>query len=321
MAIRAIARSASHGSTVTRVTGHSHGEIDWAAAVGRLRARDELLRAEQRELAGRLVHPQTRVVVDVGCGAGGMGAAFAEALSATGGTVVLVDSSPELVEAAAGYTRAEAGRRVEVRAVQADADSDGLFDLVPRADLVFASLVVHHLPDQQRGLNRLAGLLNPGGWLAVVEGGLQQRHLPWDVGVGEPGLEGRLAAAWDEWFRGMRAGIEGSVRMPVGWNVALAEAGLVDLRTFSHLIDKPAPSNDQVREAAVQRLSWLREAGETWIDAPDLRALDQLLDPDSEQYLGHRDDVFLLGADTVYLGRDPRAGRPAGPAVSPDRRT
>lgn len=293
---------------MSRVAGHSHGahgDIDWAAAVGRLRARDELLRAEQSELAGRLVQPRTRVVIDVGSGAGGMGAAFAEALSATGGTVVLVDSSPELVEAAAGYARAEAGRRVEVRAVQADVDNDGLLDLVPRADLVFASFVMHHLPDQQRGLNRLAGLLNPGGWLAVVESGLEQRSLPWDVGVGEPGLEERLATAWSEWFRGMRSGIEGSVRLPVGWNVALAEAGLVDLHTFSHLIDKPAPSTGEVREAALQRLSWLREVAEPWIDEPDQRALDQLLDPHSEQYLGHREDVFLLAANTVYLGRAP----------------
>lgn len=273
--------------------------------MGRLRANDELLRDVGGRLAQRLVRPQTRVVLDVGCGAGGMGAAFAEAMADTGGTVVLVDSAPEMVEAAGAHVRAAAGPRVAVCAVQADASSDGLLDLVPRADLVFASFVVHHLPDQQLGLDRLARLVHPGGRLAVVESGLEYRYLPWDLGVGEPGLHGRLAAARDAWFRQMRTTIDGSVRLPVGWNLALAQAGLVDVHAFSFLIDKPAPPTDQVREAVLQRLSWLREVASPWLHEPDLRTLDQLLDPHSPHYLGHRDDVFLLGAETVHLGTAP----------------
>ena len=189
--------------------------------------------------------------------------------------------------------------------MQADAGRDGLGDLVPRADLVFASFVVHHLPDQQRGLDQLADLLQPGGRLAVVEGGLEPRCLPWDLGVGEPGLQGRLVAALDEWFRRMRAGMDGSVRLPVGWDLALAEAGLVDVHAFSYLIDRPAPPTDQVHAAVLQRLSWLREVAGPWLGEPDLRTLDQLLDPQSPHYLSRRDDVFLLSAETVYLGTSP----------------
>lgn len=285
--------------------GHGHGSVDWAAALERLRANDELYRDVRGELARRLVRPMTRVVLDVGSGAGGMGAAFAAALADTGGTVVLVDSTPELVQAAGAHVRAVAGPRVDVHTVQADAGRDGLADLVPRADLVFASLVVHHLPDQQRGLHRLAGLLHPGGRLAVVEGGLEPRFLPWDIGVGEPGLQGRLHAAWNEWFGQMRTAIDGSVRLPIGWNLALAEAGLVDVNTFSYLIDKPAPLTDQERALVLQRLSLLRAAAEPGLAEPDLRTLDQLLDPQSPHYLGHRDDVFLLAAETVYLGSAP----------------
>ncbi|MDQ2709728.1 MAG: class I SAM-dependent methyltransferase [Actinomycetota bacterium] len=90
---------------------------------------------------------------------------------------------------------------------------DGI-DVVAPADLVFASFVMHHLPDQRRGLARLAALVSPGGRLAVVENGLGQRCLPWDVGVGKPGLQGTLAAALGEWFRGMRTGIDGAVDCP-----------------------------------------------------------------------------------------------------------
>jgi len=283
--------------------------MDWAAALARLRASDDLLREEWGELARRLVQPQTRVVLDVGSGAGGMSAAFAETLAGTGGTVMLIDSVPELLAAAEARTRAAAAAQVEVRVVQADADSDELLDLAPQADLVFASFVMHHLPDQQRGLNRLAKLLNPGGRLAVVEIGLEERNLPWDLGVGEPGLEGRLTAARGDWFGEMRAGIDGSVRLPVGWNLALAAAGLVDVRTFSYLVDKPPPPTGAVREAMLRRLSWLRELTETRLSASDLHTLDLLLDPSSEHHLGRRDDVFLLSAATVYLGTAPGAAR------------
>ncbi len=283
--------------------------MDWAAAVARLRANDDLLREEFGELARRLVGPRTRVVLDVGSGGGGMSAAFADALAGTGGTVALIDSVPELLAAAEARVRAAAAAQVEVRVVAADADSDELLDLVPQADLVFASFVVHHLPDQQRGLNRLVKLLNPGGRLAVVESGLEERNLPWDLGVGEPGLEGRLTAALGDWFGEMRAGMAGSVRLPVGWNVALADAGLVDVYAFSYLVDKSPPPTDGVREAVLQRLSWLREPAAPGLSESDLHTLDLLLDPSSEHYLGRREDVFLLAAATVYLGTAPGAAR------------
>jgi SAM-dependent methyltransferase len=102
--------------------------------------------------------------------------------------------------------------------------ADGL-DGLPAADLVWASHVAHHLPDQRRMVAALATWLAPGGCLALAEGGLSMRCLPWDVGIGEPGLQDRLIAAHGVWFHGMRTGIPGSVRLPVGWNLVLAEAG------------------------------------------------------------------------------------------------
>ena len=182
------------------MAGHTHDGIDWTTWLHRLREADAVVAGARRALARRLVGPQTRMVVDVGSGAGGMGVAFVDALSGSGDTVVLVDSVPELLDAAAAQVTAAAGPLVEMQAVRADAASDELLNTVPRADLVFASFVVHHLPDQQRGLDRLAALVSPGGRLAIVESGLEQRFLPWDVGVGEPGLQGRLTAAHGKWF-------------------------------------------------------------------------------------------------------------------------
>ena len=86
----------------------------------------------------------------------------------------------------------------------------------PGADLVWASGSVHHAGDQQRAVDTLAGLLAPGGRLALAEGGLPLRCLPWEVGVGEPGLEIRLDAAQDRWFARMRGHSRGRCRCRTG---------------------------------------------------------------------------------------------------------
>ena len=141
-----------------------------------------------------------------------------------GGLVVAADGNAEVL--------AEAGRRLagvpaRVELVVADL-GDGVEPLRAHgpADLVWASASVHHVGDQQAAVAALASLLGPGGRLALAEGGLPTRRLPWDVGVGEPGLEVRLEAAQDRWFARMRAALPGSVPMPYGWTEALRRAGL-----------------------------------------------------------------------------------------------
>ena len=282
------------------MTAHSYDGIDWDARVQRLRAGDELTAPETAEMVRRLLSPGDRRVVDVGAGAGGSAAAFAGTLGS--GVVTLVDSAPQLLAAATGHAWEAAASEVEIRAVQGDLASDEWLSSAEQADLVFASFVVHHLPDQRAGLTRLASLARPGGRLAVVEPGLELRVLPWDAGVGEPGLEGRLIAARDEWFRQMRAEMPESVRMPVGWEHALTEAGLADVHSWSYLIDRPPPVSELVRQAVVRRLEWLREIAQERSSADDLRAADELLDPGSPHYVGHRDDIRYLAANTVYVG-------------------
>lgn len=283
---------------------HSHDGIDWDAKIAGLRDRDELLAPEAGELARDLLRADDRTVVEIGSGAGGMSAAFADALWDTGGAVVLVDSAPELLAAAERTARAAAGEDVLVRSVCTDA-AEGDLRSVGQADLVFASFAVHHLPDQVAGLRRLAGLVRPGGRLAIVESGLEPRVLPWDVGLGAPGLENRLAAARAEWFREMRAEMPGAVRMPFGWSRALAEAGLERVLTWTQLIDRPAPLSGPALRVALDRLEWLRRGAEGRVAQDDLDALDALLDPQGPHYAGDREDLHYLAANTVFVGTRP----------------
>jgi SAM-dependent methyltransferase len=132
-----------------------------------------------------------------------------------GGTLVLVDMVPELLAAAEAVVAAAAGVDGAVRVLTTLADIAGpaRFAELPDADLVWASNVTHHLPDQREAIATLVRRLAPGGCLALSEGGLSMRCLPWDVGVGEPGLQDRLVAAQGTWFHRMRTEMPGVMRI------------------------------------------------------------------------------------------------------------
>jgi SAM-dependent methyltransferase len=311
----------AHDTEAAGAHTHTHDGFDWAARLTGLRRADAIDAGALRTVAGRLTATVGRgaTVVDVGSGAGGMSAHLGLALRARGGgTLVLVDAVPELLEAAAEHVHqavdGSAGPAVEVRTVLADAAGDRLPEQVPAADLVWASHVVHHLRDQQDGVNRLTRLLTPGGTLALAEGGLGTQCLPWDLGIGEPGLTNRVVAARNQWFTRLRADIPGSVRLPVGWTRALADAGLTEVTSFSYLVDHPAPLSEEVREAVVEWLEFMSHAAGDWLSDDDNHALARLLDPTDPAFAGARDDVFYLASYSVHLGRRPGgAGQPAQP--------
>ncbi len=301
---------------------HSHAadpyDIDWAESVPRLRAAARTDGDWTTSVAAALVRPGDRIAVDVGCGGGGMTLALAEALGSDA-RVIAVDGSPEVL-AAARAGAAEAATRAAAEATAAEAaglagiefvlaDLHGGFEPVRAAldgpaDIIWASASVHHLGDQQAGVAALAGLLAPGGRLALAEGGAPPQCLPWDVGVGEPGLEVRLAAAQDRWFGRMRARLPGSVPMPYGWTEALRRTGLDGIRTMSWLIERPAPLPPDRRGSVVaglaRRVRWLD--GTELLEPGDAAAWDRLLDEGDPAWLGNRDDLYHLEVRSVHVG-------------------
>ncbi|WP_093577284.1 class I SAM-dependent methyltransferase [Amycolatopsis rubida] len=232
------------------------------------------------------------------------------ASTAEGAAPTVADTAPTVegaARAAGGITPTaeETAQTVEIRAVVADLADGSLPDLLPPADLVWASRVVHHLPDQQAAIGTLTAVARTGGVVALAEGGLSFSCLPWDLGLGRPGLEDRLKAAQAEWFVGMREGIDGAVPMPYGWPLALERAGLADVSSFSALADHPAPGPDGLADYVHHHLSRLATHGAEHLSDEDRATLASLLDPDSTHYLGNRRDLFLLGARTVHHGRRP----------------
>jgi SAM-dependent methyltransferase len=280
--------------------------IEWATQSSHLSgaARDDA--AWYTAQAGALVRPTDRLAVDVGSGGGGMTLALASTLAE--GRVVAVDVEPQLLAAAVELVgAAHPDGRVRVETAIADlADGAGpLRAALDRpADLIWAAASVHHLGDQQAAVSLLADLLGPGGRLALAEGGLPFRQLPWDVGLGEPGLEVRLDLAQDRWFAAMRAGLPGSVPMPYGWTEALRRAGLVEVTTRTTLFESAAPLAPDERQRAVDtlahRVDRLRPSG--LLDPADLATWDALLDPDGPAWLGRRTDLYRLSARSVHVG-------------------
>lgn len=166
--------------------------------------------------------------------------------------------------------------------------------------------------------------------MALAEGGLPSRYLPWDLGIGEPGLEVRLDLTQDRWFAAMRAALPGSVPMPYGWTEALRRAGLQDVTTRSILTEKPVPLSDADLDHVVSTLRYrvdqltpgtARGHGqghghghghghelpeELALPAADLAIWRQLLDPDSEHYLGRRTDLSALSVRSIHVGQTDR---------------
>ncbi|MEU3271296.1 class I SAM-dependent methyltransferase [Saccharomonospora sp. NPDC006951] len=288
------------------MAAHTHDDIDWGARLAAMRRLDLLERDVLGSVANRLASdlPERPTVVDVGSGSGGMSAAIAAELRQRGGGfLVLVDAVDELLSAAHDAAAAAGGPTVRVQTITADVGTEQLRALAPPADLIWASAVIHHLPDQQQAINRLAAALRSGGVLAVAEGGLDPRCLPWDLGVGEPGLELRLNAVRDRWFEQLRATMPEVVSMPYGWTTALRQAQLHDIDAFSYLLDWPAPANPTVREYVLERIGWLAEMADDHISEQDRDTLRRVLDPAAPEFLGARDDLYVLTARTVFRGR------------------
>ena len=286
-----------------RTHGHGAGagdHVDWAAMADLLELEGETHSPYVRQALEELAHLTPRRILDVGSGPGvaacRMAAVFPQA------EVTAVDGTPELL--ARAEERAERlGVRLRTRFAEFP---EGLADLEP-ADLVWSAQAVHHVGDQQDALNRLAGLLVPGGVLAVVEGGLPDRWLPRDLGFGRPGLQARMDAAVEDLFDRMRAGLPGSVAVVEDWPGMLRAAGLTEVRSRTFLVDHPTPLAEVPRRLVRQLLERRREALGESLDAEDLATLDRLLDPDDPSGVDRRADLFLLTAKTVHFGRRPES--------------
>lgn len=236
-------------------------------------------------------------VVDIGSGPGVGSCELAHRFPAA--TVTAVDSSPAMLARAAARA-AEAGLadRIVTRVAELP---DGLEGLAP-ADVIWASMSLHHVGDEVAALRVLRGLLAPGGVLAVAEFGDPTRMLPADLGIGRPGLADRIEAAMAGWFAAMRVGLPGSAPS-AGLGAMLEAAGFEIVDDRLARLDFAPPLGDDARRAVLGTLERTRHQLADALDAEDRTTLDVLVDADDPRSVMRRDDVFLEASQQIVVAR------------------
>ncbi|SDM72142.1 class I SAM-dependent methyltransferase [Allokutzneria albata] len=283
------------------MSGHKHHDhLDWNQRGEVMEREAEVIFpvVEQAFQWLRGTRPEAGRVLDIGSGPGV--AACELARIHPHAEVVAVDGAPALLERA----RARADRlgvRLNTRLAQLPED----FGELGTADVIWIGQVLHHLGDQEAALAELAGLLRPGGVLALMEGGLPFRFLPRDIGFGRVGFQSRLDVAVSAGFAEMRAELPDKVDVVEDWAAMITRAGMRHAGTRSFLVDHPSPIDERTRGYVHSVLTGWGDFGADRLSEEDAATLARLLDPEDEAGVLRRPDVFVLGARTIYLAAKP----------------
>lgn len=285
------------------MTGSAHfheDDIDWKELGPQLERGAEVTSSwTDQAIAWLRERPAAvRRILDIGSGPGvttcQLAAAFPDA------DVLAVDGEPALLSRTTDRA-ARLGLASRVRTHEADLSAD--LTSLGRADLIWTSHVLHHLGDQRAAVARLAALLQPGGVLAIAEGGLPTRFLPRELGFGRPAFESRLDAVQEAWFTEMRESLPGAVTEPEDWPTMLKAAGLESPKTRTFLAEVPAPVDEKSREYIIRAFTRSQDLLAAHLDQDDRETLTHLLDPNAEDGLHHRQDLRVLTARTLHTAR------------------
>jgi len=278
---------------------HHHGaDFDWEAMADKLEVDGAFVlplvdRVVADLSAAEFDRDTAMQVVDVGCGPGVITCALARHLPAA--SITGVDSSAELL----GRLRsraAEAGLDGRVDAVEGDLERD-LPPLAP-ADLVWASMVVHHVADPVATLRRLGQTLRPGGTLVLVEFGGDPSVLPDDDPLVAGGAWGRM----EEAATASLAERVGHDMIGRDWPTELAAAGLEDATDQVVSFRYDAPLEELPRRWLVRHVRRGVGMADEALSTDDAAALEAFADAVEA---GERADPFVVAERRVLTARRP----------------
>ena len=236
-------------------------------------------------------------VLDLGSGPGVFTCALAARFSSA--HIVAVDGSVTMLQhVSARASRFGLGDRIETRRDELATDIGSL----GHADVVWASLAIHHIGDEAAALRSIHGLLRPDGLLALVEIGEPLRILGTDATIGTSGLWERLDAASAAWFTDMRADLPDTTASD-DYPTMLAAAGFEVVVDEMLATEINAPLDARARELAQRHLEGTRSRLAGHADHADLAALDELLDESSEHGISKRDDITMRLSRHLYIAR------------------
>ncbi|CAN5153573.1 class I SAM-dependent methyltransferase [soil metagenome] len=274
--------------------------LDWSHQAERLKQEAEFELPWLAQAVNWLaaLQPEPGHIVDLGAGPGIATSILARRNPTARVTAIdaTADFAPLIMQRAV-----ELGVADRVSSVTATLGTDNL-DLLP-ADLLWASRVLHHLPDPVVGLRELKPLVAEGGIIALIEGGLPLRILPGGYGVSSPSFPAHLDAAMqdhgdDQW--GLTHAATGG---DADWPVSLYQAGFTPVQSKTFLLEYRAPIHGDVRDYLHDHFSRIAHQASDRLSRDDARALERLIDPDDPAGILRRADVFALSASTVHVAR------------------
>jgi SAM-dependent methyltransferase len=242
---------------------------------------------------------EVRRILDIGSGPGVAACELAQHFPSA--TVVAADGAEELLQKAAARAQAAGlSDRITTRIVDLP---DGVEHLRP-ADLIWMSMVLHHIGDEVAMLRRVRRALGPRGVLVLVEHGDPPRFLPDGAAPGHPGFTDRLAAVDSAWLADMRAGLPHSTPSS-GYPAMLEAAGFeVVVDRVAHVRMAP-PLQREGRQVVLGHLRGIRERFGEHLEEQDRDALDVLTDESHPLGIMRRPDVFLDASRHIYIARTP----------------
>lgn len=298
---------------MTRDHHHVHlDEADWLASVEHAELEGQVLLAfvtdtaeRIRALRGSDARPIRRVL-DIGSGPGVGTCELARIFPQA--EVVAVDSSPAMLERVA---RRLADLGLDGRARTHMADLPGCIAHLAPADVIWASMSLHHVGDEVAALRAMGAVLAPDGLLAVAESGDAMRVLPAHLDVGRPGFADRLDQAAATWFAAMRDGLPGAVAS-AELSSMMREAGLTIVADDTATEHQGPPVSADTRQVALGYLARSRDHLGPYLDDDDVATLGVLTDPGDPRSVQHRPDVLIDASRRIVIARPPRPGQLEG---------
>ncbi len=131
------------------------------------------------------------------------------------------------------------------------------------------------------------------------------RILPFDSGIGEPGLQDRIQVANNQWFTAMQRDTLGKLPFPYGWTYLMREIGIEQITARTFMLDAFPPFESAVSEWLARQLRRPLERTEYghFLSTDDQEVLNRLTDPASPDYVIRRADLHIQIGESVYQGQ------------------
>ncbi len=236
-------------------------------------------------------------IIDLGCGPGvGTSELAAQFQKATITGLDLDDAAL----ASAAERAAELGIADRASFATADFDS-GFADQVEAADLLWASMSLHHTPDPAVALANACDAVRSGGRIALAEFGPPINMWPSTAEAVTSGL-------WDRWqaaFDAAREGHLGSAAFNVRWLDLMETLGLERIERIECPIRFPAPLAGRERDWLTSHLTRGLKFTDGSLDADDRAEIERLLDRDNPRGVARSTEIFVDYGRDVYTGIKP----------------